>query len=77
MDRPHHPLESLAVAGSAVAVPGVDTARQDAFNCASVISLSGFYMLVSVILVKLYVALEAQVSPILFESLERFFSEIR
>ena len=31
--RPHHPLESLAVVGGAVAVPG--TARQDALDCAS------------------------------------------
>ena len=34
--RPHHPLESPAVPGSAVAVPGGDTARQDALSCASV-----------------------------------------
>ena len=31
-----HPLESPAVAGGAFAVPGGDTARQDALNCASV-----------------------------------------
>ena len=36
LGRPHHLLESPAVAGGAVAVPGVDTARQDALNCASV-----------------------------------------
>jgi hypothetical protein len=36
LDRPHHPLESPAVAGGAVAIPGGDTARQDALNCASV-----------------------------------------
>ena len=34
--RPHYPLESLAVVGIAVAVPGGDTARQDALDCASV-----------------------------------------
>jgi hypothetical protein len=34
LGRPHHPLESPAVAGDAV--PGGDTARQDAFYCASV-----------------------------------------
>ena len=34
--RLHHPLESPAVAGSAVAMPGGDTARQNVFNCASV-----------------------------------------
>ena len=33
--RPHYPLESLAVEGGAVAVPGGDTARQDALDCAS------------------------------------------
>ena len=33
---PHHPPESPAVAGGAVAVPGGDTARQDALNCTSV-----------------------------------------
>ena len=36
LGRPHYPLESLAVAGDAVAVPGGDTARQDALNCISV-----------------------------------------
>ena len=36
LGRPHHPLESHAVAGSTVAVPGGDTARQDALNGASV-----------------------------------------
>ena len=30
LGRPHHPLESPAVAGGVVAVPGGDTARQDA-----------------------------------------------
>jgi hypothetical protein len=34
--RHHYPLESLMVMGSAVAVPGGDTARQDALGCASV-----------------------------------------
>ena len=34
--RPHYPLESLTVVGGAVAVPGGDTARQDALDCASV-----------------------------------------
>ena len=34
--RPYHPLESPVVLGGAVAVPGSDTARQDALNCASV-----------------------------------------
>ena len=34
--RPHYPLESLAVVGGAVAVPGSDTALQDALDCASV-----------------------------------------
>uniref|UniRef100_A0A8C8GRP4 G-protein coupled receptors family 1 profile domain-containing protein n=1 Tax=Oncorhynchus tshawytscha TaxID=74940 RepID=A0A8C8GRP4_ONCTS len=33
---PHYPLESLTVEGGAVAVPGGDTARQDALDCASV-----------------------------------------
>ena len=36
LGRPHHPIESPAIAGSAVAVPGGDAARQDAFNFASV-----------------------------------------
>ena len=36
MGSPHHPLESPAVVGGAVAVPGGDTARRDAFNCAAV-----------------------------------------
>ena len=30
--RPHHPLESLAVEGSAVAVPGCNTVRLDALE---------------------------------------------
>ena len=34
LERPHHPLECSAVAGGAV--PGGDSARQDAFNGASV-----------------------------------------
>ena len=34
--RSHHPLESLVVEGSAVAVPDCDTARHDALDCASV-----------------------------------------
>ena len=34
--RPHYPLESLMVVGGAVAIPGGDTARQDALDCASV-----------------------------------------
>ena len=33
--RPHYPPESLKVVGGAVAVPGGDTARQDALDCAS------------------------------------------
>ena len=36
LGRPHHPLESPAVAGGAVAVPACDTDWQDALNCASV-----------------------------------------
>ena len=36
LGRPHHTLESPTVAGAAVALPGGDTARQDALNCASV-----------------------------------------
>ena len=42
LGRPHHPLESLAVLGGAVAVPGGDRARQDAFKCASVKVYRGF-----------------------------------
>ena len=42
MGRPHHPLESPAVAGGTVAIPGGDTARQDALNCASVKVCEGF-----------------------------------
>ena len=34
--RPHYPLESLPVMGRAAAIPGSDTARQDALDCASV-----------------------------------------
>jgi hypothetical protein len=34
--RPHYPLESLTGEGGAVAVPGGDTSRQDALDCASV-----------------------------------------
>ena len=37
LGRPHHPLESPAVVNGAVAVPGGDTAQQDAFNGASVV----------------------------------------
>ena len=40
--RPHHPLESPAVVGGTIAVPGGDTARQDALNCASVKVCEGF-----------------------------------
>ena len=36
LGRPHHSLESPTVAGGAVAIPGGDTARQDALHCASV-----------------------------------------
>ena len=36
LGRPHHPLESPAVEGDAAAVPGGDTARQDALNFTSV-----------------------------------------
>ena len=42
LGRPHHPLESPAVAGGAVAVPDGDTAQQDALNCASVKVCEGF-----------------------------------
>ena len=41
--RPHHPLESPAVAGGAVAVPGGDTARQDALDCAPVKVCQGLW----------------------------------
>ena len=34
--RPHYPLESLTGVGGAVALPGGDTARQNALDCASV-----------------------------------------
>ena len=40
--KPHHPLESPAVVGGAIAVPGGDTARQDALNGASVKVCEGF-----------------------------------
>jgi hypothetical protein len=30
--RPHHTLESLAVVGGAIAIPGGDAARQDVLN---------------------------------------------
>ena len=40
--RLHHPLESLAVEGGVVAVPGSDSARQDALNYASVKVCEGF-----------------------------------
>ena len=40
--RQHHPLESLAVEGGAVAATGGDTARQDALDCASVKVCQGF-----------------------------------
>ena len=36
LGRPYHPMESPAVAGGAVSIPGGDTAQQDALNCASV-----------------------------------------
>ena len=36
LGRSYHPLESPAIAGGAVAVPGGDAAQQDALNCASV-----------------------------------------
>ena len=36
MGRLYHSLESPAVAGGEVAIPGGETARQDALNCASV-----------------------------------------
>ena len=42
LGRPHHRLESPAVAGGLVAVPGNDTARQNALNCASVKVCEGF-----------------------------------
>uniref|UniRef100_A0A4W5MPU5 MYC binding protein n=1 Tax=Hucho hucho TaxID=62062 RepID=A0A4W5MPU5_9TELE len=34
--RPHYTLESLAIEGGEIAVPGSDTGRQDAVDCASV-----------------------------------------
>ena len=40
--RSHHSLESLAVEGGAVAVPGCDTAQQEANDCASVKVCQGF-----------------------------------
>jgi hypothetical protein len=42
--RPHHPLASFVVVGSAVAVPGGDSARQDALNCASIKVCEGFVL---------------------------------
>ena len=42
LSRPHCPLESLTVVGGAVAVPGGETARQDALDCASVKVCQGF-----------------------------------
>ena len=36
LDRPHQPLESPAVVGGVVGLPGGDSARQDALNGASV-----------------------------------------
>ena len=42
LGRTHHHQETLAVEGGAVAVPGGDTARQDAFDCASVNVRQGF-----------------------------------
>jgi hypothetical protein len=42
LGRPHHPLESFAVVGGAVTIPGSDTARQDALSCASVKVCEGF-----------------------------------
>ena len=36
LGRLHHPLESSAVEGGAVAIPSGDIARQDALDCASV-----------------------------------------
>ena len=41
LGRPHHTLESPAVAGGAVAVSSGDTARKDALNCASVTVCKG------------------------------------
>ena len=41
--RRHYPLESLTVMGGAVAVPGGDTARQDALDCASVKVCESFW----------------------------------
>ena len=42
LGRPHHHLESFAVVGGAVSVPGGDTARQDTLNCVSVNVCEGF-----------------------------------
>ena len=42
LGRPHHPLESPAVAGGADAVPSGETAQQDVFNCALVNVCEGF-----------------------------------
>ena len=41
LGRPHHPLERPVVAGGVVAVPGDDTALQEALNCASVKACRG------------------------------------
>ena len=42
LGRPHHPLESPAVTGGAVAVPNGDTRRQDSLDCVSVKVCEGF-----------------------------------
>jgi hypothetical protein len=42
LGRSYQPLESPVVAGGVVAIPGGDTARQDALNCASIKVCGGF-----------------------------------
>ena len=45
LGRSHHPPESPAVVGGAVAIPGGDTARQDALYCASIKVCKGLVFL--------------------------------
>ena len=42
LSRLQNPQESFAVVDGAVAIPGGDKARQDAYNCASVKVCEGF-----------------------------------
>ena len=42
LGKPHHPLESPAFVGGAVAILRGDTAQQDALDCASVKVCQGF-----------------------------------